>query len=116
VLSADDIIYTGFDWAALPRGSVVVDVGGGIGSTSMLLASAYAEVDADGAWFFPDSIFLFPCLAPHMSITHVHLHVSFQVRTLTDFAGSGGLRFVIQDRPVVVEMGEKVRTCVSSRL
>ncbi|KAJ7910449.1 O-methyltransferase-domain-containing protein [Mycena leptocephala] len=61
-------VLHGFDWAALPRGSVVVDVGGGIGSTSMLLASAYAEVDADG---------------------------------------SGGLRFVIQDRPVVVEMGEK---------
>ncbi|KAF7377920.1 O-methyltransferase [Mycena sanguinolenta] len=58
----------GFDWASLPRGSVVVDVGGGIGSTSMLLASAYADVDAEGG---------------------------------------GGLRFVIQDRPVVVEMGEK---------
>ncbi|KAJ7348063.1 hypothetical protein DFH08DRAFT_960419 [Mycena albidolilacea] len=58
----------GFDWASLPRGSVVVDVGGGIGSPSMLLASAYAEVDTDG---------------------------------------SGGLRFVIQDRPVIVEMGEK---------
>jgi hypothetical protein len=27
----------------------VVDVSGGIGSTSMLLASAYAEVDTDGA-------------------------------------------------------------------
>ncbi|KAF8218100.1 hypothetical protein K438DRAFT_2006988 [Mycena galopus ATCC 62051] len=66
---APGAVLHGFDWGALPRGSVVVDVGGGIGSTSMLLASAYAEVDiADG---------------------------------------SGGLRFVIQDRPVVVEMGEK---------
>ncbi|KAJ7348122.1 hypothetical protein DFH08DRAFT_1001684 [Mycena albidolilacea] len=65
---APGAVLHGFDWASLPRGSVVVDVGGGIGSTSMLLASAYAEVDADG---------------------------------------SGGLRFVIQDRPVVVEMGEK---------
>ncbi|KAJ7689893.1 hypothetical protein B0H14DRAFT_3175933 [Mycena olivaceomarginata] len=61
-------VLHGFDWASLPRGSVVVDVGGGIGSTSMLLASAYAEVDVDG---------------------------------------SGGLRFAIQDRPVVVEMGEQ---------
>ncbi|KAJ7712787.1 hypothetical protein B0H14DRAFT_3523740 [Mycena olivaceomarginata] len=52
----------------IPRGSVVFDVSGGIGSTSMLLASAYAEVDVDG---------------------------------------SGGLRFVIQDQPVVVEMGEQ---------
>lgn len=40
-----------------------MDVGGGIGSTSMLLARAF---------------------------------------------GDGGLRFVVQDRPVVVEMGEKV--------
>ncbi|KAF8174695.1 hypothetical protein K438DRAFT_1939878 [Mycena galopus ATCC 62051] len=62
-------VLHGLDWGALPHGSIVVDVGGGIGSTSMLLASAYAEVD------------------------------------LAD--GSGGLRFVIQDRPVVVEMGEK---------
>ncbi|KAJ7143712.1 hypothetical protein C8R44DRAFT_845906 [Mycena epipterygia] len=65
---APGAVLNGFDWEALPRGSVVVDVGGGIGSTSMLLASAYAEADADGG---------------------------------------GGLRFVIQDRPVVVEMGEK---------
>ncbi|KAJ6555119.1 O-methyltransferase [Mycena vulgaris] len=65
---APGAVLHGFDWGALPRGSVVVDVGGGIGSTSMLLASAYAEVDAEGC---------------------------------------GGLRFVIQDRPVVVEMGEK---------
>ncbi|KAJ7023063.1 O-methyltransferase [Mycena alexandri] len=66
---APGAVLHGFDWASLPRGSVVVDVGGGIGSTSMLLASAYAEVDGED--------------------------------------GTGGLRFVIQDRPVVVEMGEK---------
>ncbi|KAK7052486.1 O-methyltransferase [Favolaschia claudopus] len=65
---APGAVLQGFDWASLPQGSVIVDVGGGIGSTSMLLASAYADVDADG---------------------------------------SGGLRFVIQDRPVVVELGEK---------
>jgi hypothetical protein len=36
-----DLHTTGFDWASLPRGSVVVvvDVGSGTGSTSMLLAS-----------------------------------------------------------------------------
>jgi hypothetical protein len=66
------------------------------------------------------SFFLFPILslslslssAAHVYNTLVHLHVSFQVHALTDSTGSGGLRFVIQDRPVVVEMGEKVRTCV----
>ena len=45
----------------------MVDVGGGIGSTSMLLASAFSSAE-----------------------------------------GGLGLKFVIQDRPVVVEMGEKV--------
>ncbi|GJE93999.1 hypothetical protein PsYK624_101670 [Phanerochaete sordida] len=51
-------IIGGFPWHELPPRAVVVDVGGGIGSTSMLLANAF----------------------PH-------------------------LRFVIQDRPPVVEMG-----------
>jgi hypothetical protein len=57
----------GFDWHLLPKGSIMVDVGGGIGSTSMLLASAFSSAE-----------------------------------------GGLGLKFVIQDRPVVVEMGEKV--------
>ena len=60
----------GFDWSSLPHGSLVVDVGGGIGSTSMLLASAFSSTTRD--------------------------------------EGGLGLKFVIQDRPVVVEMGEKV--------
>jgi hypothetical protein len=34
-----DLHTAGFDWASLPRGSVVVDVDGGTGSKSMLLAS-----------------------------------------------------------------------------
>lgn len=59
----------GFDWQSLPRGSVVVDVGGGIGSTSMLLASAFSGIDGHGD---EDSL---------------------------------GLKFVIQDRGVVVDMG-----------
>ena len=63
----------GFDWSSLPHGSLVVDVGGGIGSTSMLLASAFSSIDDGGS----------------------------------------GLKFVIQDRPVVVEMGEKVlHSCI----
>ncbi|KAK0450283.1 uncharacterized protein EV420DRAFT_1338011 [Desarmillaria tabescens] len=61
-------VLNGFDWHALPRGSIVVDVGGGIGSTSMFLAHAFSN-PAD-----EDSI---------------------------------GLKFIIQDRPIVVEMGER---------
>ena len=53
--------YVGFDWASLPHDSVVVDVGGGVGSTSMLLAGSF----------------------PH-------------------------LKFVVQEREVVVELGQKV--------
>ncbi|KAF8908192.1 hypothetical protein CPB84DRAFT_1744364 [Gymnopilus junonius] len=40
-------ILNGFDWHTLPHGSVVVDVGGGIGSTSMLLATAFFWVSED---------------------------------------------------------------------
>ncbi|KAF8995998.1 hypothetical protein BDQ17DRAFT_1330195 [Cyathus striatus] len=61
---APGAVLHGFDWQSLPKGSLVVDVGGGIGSTSMLLATASEDMQLD-------------------------------------------LRFVIQDRPVVVEMGEK---------
>ncbi|KAG9219850.1 hypothetical protein CCMSSC00406_0009597 [Pleurotus cornucopiae] len=62
-------ILHGFDWASLPPGSTIVDVGGGIGSTSMLLANEFASMREGG----------------------IDL----------------GLKFVIQDRPVVVKMGEK---------
>lgn len=61
--------FPGFDWAALPIGSIVVDVGGGIGSTSMLLATAFSS---------------------------------------TEMEKPPRLKFIIQDRPVVCEMGEKV--------
>ncbi|CAK5276538.1 unnamed protein product [Mycena citricolor] len=40
-------VFQGFDWGSLPRGSVVVDVGGGIGSTTMLLATAFAGADGE---------------------------------------------------------------------
>ncbi|KAG2111832.1 S-adenosyl-L-methionine-dependent methyltransferase, partial [Suillus clintonianus] len=38
---ASGAILTGFDWLSLPRGSTIVDVGGGIGSTTMILARAF---------------------------------------------------------------------------
>ncbi len=60
-------MYVGFDWHSLPRNSVIIDVGGGAGHTSMVLAKA--------------------------------------------FSSSLGLRFIIQDRPGVIDMGEKVIIC-----
>lgn len=34
----------GFDWGALPHGSVVVDVGGGVGSQPLALAKAFSQL------------------------------------------------------------------------
>jgi len=69
----------GYDWHALPRGSVIVDVGGGIGSTTMVLANAFSRCGAS-------------CPSPSGDDEGLDL----------------GLEFVIQDRQVVVEMGVKV--------
>ena len=38
------ILLQGFNWAGLAEGSLVVDVGGGIGSTSMALAKAFPHL------------------------------------------------------------------------
>ena len=38
------ILLQGFDWAGLGDGSLIVDVGGGIGSTSMTLAKAFPHL------------------------------------------------------------------------
>lgn len=64
---------SGFDWQSLPPQGIVVDVGGGIGSTSMLLATAFSAASS---------------------------------------GDEGRLKFIIQDRAVVCEMGEKVSTPV----
>ncbi|KAL0959228.1 hypothetical protein HGRIS_014504 [Hohenbuehelia grisea] len=66
---APGAVLNGFGWGSLPPGSTIVDVGGGIGSTSMLLAQAFSAGPDDG--------------------------------------GDLRMKFIIQDRPVVVEMGEK---------
>ncbi|PFH49598.1 hypothetical protein AMATHDRAFT_147362 [Amanita thiersii Skay4041] len=72
---APGAIFNGFDWHTLPKNSLVVDVGGGIGSTSLLLASAFSSED-DGL----------------------------------------GLKFTIQDRSVVVDIGEKAWKAQSPEL
>ena len=38
------MLFQGFDWAGLGDGSLIVDVGGGIGSTSMTLAKAFPHL------------------------------------------------------------------------
>ncbi|KII89667.1 hypothetical protein PLICRDRAFT_559932 [Plicaturopsis crispa FD-325 SS-3] len=42
--SATDAIVRGFDWQDLPKDSVVVDVGGGIGSQSLALAKVFPHI------------------------------------------------------------------------
>ncbi|KAK7002240.1 S-adenosyl-L-methionine-dependent methyltransferase [Favolaschia claudopus] len=39
-----DLIFRGFDWSALPRESVIVDVGGGIGHESLTIAKKYPHL------------------------------------------------------------------------
>ncbi|KAF8128341.1 S-adenosyl-L-methionine-dependent methyltransferase, partial [Boletus edulis] len=46
---APKAILNGFDWYSLPKGSTIVDVGGGIGSTTMVLAHALNDPKADSA-------------------------------------------------------------------
>ncbi|KAK1230958.1 hypothetical protein PQX77_005932 [Marasmius sp. AFHP31] len=61
-------VFNGFDWHSLPQGSLIVDVGGGIGSSMMLLAHAFSRPRDEDAL---------------------------------------GFKYIIQDRQVVVDMGEK---------
>ncbi|KII89666.1 hypothetical protein PLICRDRAFT_108610 [Plicaturopsis crispa FD-325 SS-3] len=42
--SSSDVIVKGFDWQDLPEGSVVVDVGGGIGSQSLAIAKVFPHL------------------------------------------------------------------------
>ncbi|KAG5734155.1 Sterigmatocystin 8-O-methyltransferase [Termitomyces sp. T112] len=84
---APGAVFDGFDWHNLPRGSIIVDVGGGIGSTSMLLANAFCRSGGRGK------------SSP--------VSPSFSGSPGRKREEDLGFKFIIQDRPVVVEMGEK---------
>ncbi|OCH93183.1 S-adenosyl-L-methionine-dependent methyltransferase, partial [Obba rivulosa] len=43
-MESPDSILKGFDWGSLPDGSLVVDVGGGIGTASLALAKAHPKL------------------------------------------------------------------------
>ncbi|KLO09400.1 S-adenosyl-L-methionine-dependent methyltransferase [Schizopora paradoxa] len=40
-----DVVLKGYDWQSIAKGGQVVDVGGGVGTVSMRLASAYPEMN-----------------------------------------------------------------------
>ncbi|KAG5642068.1 hypothetical protein DXG03_003645 [Asterophora parasitica] len=82
---APGAVFNGFNWRALAPGSIIVDVGGGIGSTSMLLANAFSHSSAS------TSLGPSPPFSPRGPNENEDL----------------GFKFVIQDREVVVAMGEK---------
>ncbi|KAG6888224.1 hypothetical protein C0992_009274 [Termitomyces sp. T32_za158] len=88
---APGAVFEGFDWRNLPRGSIIVDVGGGIGSTSMLLANAFCRTSSREKGN--------PTSSPLSGSPG---------RKREDL----GFKFIIQDRPIVVDMGEKMPTVV----
>ncbi|KAG6825824.1 hypothetical protein H0H92_002297, partial [Tricholoma furcatifolium] len=90
---APGAVFEGFDWGSLPRGSVIVDVGGGIGSTSMLLANTFCRPNNGKANPTPFS--------PPLSSSDLPAQIA------EDKEDDFGFKFIIQDRHVVVEMGEK---------
>ncbi|KAJ7447576.1 O-methyltransferase [Mycena galericulata] len=44
-LEPPEAILAGFEWAALPEKAVIVDVGGGVGSTALVIAKAISHVN-----------------------------------------------------------------------
>ena len=67
----------GFDWAGLEEGSLVVDVGGGIGSTSMTLAKAFPHLrfciqDRPKTVELGMTVRQPPCRAPGCSLTSIN--------------------------------------------
>ncbi|EIW79552.1 hypothetical protein CONPUDRAFT_166305 [Coniophora puteana RWD-64-598 SS2] len=74
---APGAILNALDWAALPSGSTIVDVGGGIGSTVMVLAEALETNEGNG-------------------------HATSSSRV-----SRRNLRYIVQDRPVVVALGRE---------
>ncbi|KAG9311280.1 S-adenosyl-L-methionine-dependent methyltransferase [Chiua virens] len=77
-------ILSGFDWYSLPTGSTIVDVGGGIGSTTMILARALNDPRADS------------------SLTGT---TSDEQRDTITAKDDVNLRFIVQDKPVVTALG-----------
>lgn len=103
---------SGFDWYSLPKGSTIVDVGGGIGSTTMILACAVNDprLDSlrkqDGAHNGE---------LQHTSTTvprhgsklpsDPSLTISDEPRNNTATKNDTNLRFVVQDKSAVTALG-----------
>ncbi|KAH0826054.1 hypothetical protein J3R83DRAFT_7341 [Lanmaoa asiatica] len=108
---APKAILSAFDWYCLPKGSTIVDVGGGIGSTTMTLARALNDPRGDSAKKQDDPYHeeLQPtsAAAPRRSKlpSDPSLMSSDEPQHNTAAKNDANLRFVVQDRPVVTALG-----------
>ena len=98
---------TGFDWYSLSKGSTIVDVGGGIGSTTMTLACALNAPRADparkqdGNGPMSDAVPRDKSKPP----SDPSAIVVDESRNTTAAQNDVNLRFVVQDKPVVTIAG-----------
>jgi hypothetical protein len=103
---------SGFDWYSLPKGSTIVDVGGGIGSTTMTLARALNDPrvdvikDRDGT--HNEGLQSTSVAIPrHRSkvLSDPSPMVSDEPEDNTAPKNNLNFRFVVQDRPIVNTLG-----------
>ena len=100
---------SGFDWYSLPKGSTIVDVGGGIGSTTMTLVRVLSDDSVKkrngtlNEGLQPSS-FAVPRHRPKVP-SDPWLMVSDELRNDIATKNYANLRFIVQDRPVVTTLG-----------
>ncbi len=66
----------GYDWSSLPPGSVVVDVGGGIGVSSLQLAKSFPDmklVVQDRAAVVKEALEVIICYLQSVFFHHAHV-------------------------------------------
>ncbi|KIK97901.1 hypothetical protein PAXRUDRAFT_9890 [Paxillus rubicundulus Ve08.2h10] len=110
---APGAILSGFDWNSLLKGSTIVDVGGGIGSTTMFLARAFNDlrVHSVGKHDGSGNDELKP---PSASTARRHrtkhssdapLSTSSELQGIHGSKDDINFRFIVQDKPVVTSLG-----------
>lgn len=109
-----DLIVTslGFDWYSLPKGSTIVDVGGGIGSTTMVLARALTDTRVDSPkkqdGTHSEGVQSISVTVPRHSSklpSDPSLMANDETRNNTAARNDVNLRFVVQDRSLVTALG-----------
>ncbi|KAG8221633.1 hypothetical protein J3R82DRAFT_1911 [Butyriboletus roseoflavus] len=109
---APKAILSGFDWYSLPKGSTIVDVGGGIGSTTMILARALNDPRVDSLkkhdGIHSEGVQCTSATVPRHSSklpSDPPLMASDELRNNTAAKNDAILRFVVQDKSLVTALG-----------